>query len=111
MRSTWVRTMRRQQYLFSCSSSSASLAHRLQRRLDEGTDGDAPFGDVVCEELKVRVPLVAHHLSARETADGDDLQRPSARAERPESARASTIFGPASVESSAAAASQISASS
>ena len=72
MRSTWVRTIRLQQYLLSWSSSRASLGSGSARTRAQGA-ALVPLGDVLGEELKVGVPFVADDLSTRETTDWDDL--------------------------------------
>lgn len=96
MRSTWVRTIRRQQYRFSCSSSSASLTaqthpsliHSKSRSLGrvgqlckrKSNKRNAPLALVLREQLKVGVPFVTDDLSAREAANWNNLEVQALRA-------------------------------
>jgi hypothetical protein len=82
MRSTWVRTIRLQQYRLSCSSSRASL-ERTKRVNEENKKKagmnrcvvtDIPFGHVFCEEIEIGVPFVANDFSAREATNRDNLR-------------------------------------
>lgn len=87
MRSTWVNTIRRQQYLFSCSSSRASLSKEGRKEYNNAwvskivgrskRSGDAPFALVLRKQLKIGIPFVSHHLSARKTTNWNDLVKRS----------------------------------
>ena len=82
IRSTWVKTIRRQQYRLRPSPSSASLRFPVSARREvcKGHGGgNGPFGVARFEKLQVLRPAVADDLAATEAAHGDDPARARAR--------------------------------
>lgn len=96
IRSTWVKTIRRQQYRLRPSPSSASLRFPVSARREvcKGHGGgNGPFGVARFEKLQVLRPAVADDLAATEAAHGDDPARARARVSESDPGGGGAQFG------------------